>query len=368
MRRIRGKFLHTLFLGTLLAVVWLVSPENVAAHEKWFVDDPKKYPVDFSLFFSWQVFAAVLIGAVALAVALVIDQRYRVWRRAKNPKLENRLAGIEEKRLRRVYSFLPLLLAIHTAVPLLVSGFQLQLFSPNLKMQQNLLSGVLALAEVLIALALVYGVFTNFAALGLIGLFVAGLVLSPFIGIEALLMLEHANFVGIALFFLIIGRGPFSGDNLLGRQFQPNPNYVQYAIPVLRWSLGISLSVLAFTEKLLNPVLAEAFLQQKINFNLGQAFGINNETFIFMAGIVEFVFGVLLISGAVPRLVIVIAWIPFNLTLPYLGWVELAGHLPIYAVMLILLLVEPTSHRAAKKSAAILAEEAGAIPAATRLK
>jgi hypothetical protein len=48
-------------------------------------------------------------------------------------------------------------------------------------------------------------------------------------------------------------------------------------------------------------------------------------------------FGLLIISGALSQAVVVIAGIPFNATLYFFGNMELVGHLPIYATMLILL-------------------------------
>ncbi len=350
-------------LAAALVGLFLAQPPVASAHEKWFVENPNGYKVDLGLLFSWQTLAAIVVGSIVTGLSLVADRRYRVWRRAKNPNLENKLIGIREERLRRVYAYLPLLLAIHTAIPLLVSGFQLQLFAPNLQMQPSLLSGIVALAEILIALALVYGVFTSYAALGLIVLFFAGIILSPFLGIPGAFVTEHFLFVGIGLFMYIIGRGPFSGDALLGRRAHPNPRLINFATPALRWGIGLSVIVLAFTEKLLNPALAEAFLQQKINFNLGGNFGLSDPLFVYLAGVVEFTFGLLLISGALPRLVIAVLWIPFNLTLPYLGWVELSGHLPVYAIILVLLLIGPSSRRAAQRSALILAQEAGALEA-----
>jgi len=350
-------------LAAALFGILTVKPTTASAHEKWFVENPNSYKVDPGLLFSWQTLAALLVGGTVTVLAVVADRRYRIWRRAKDPNLENKLVGIREERLRRVYAYLPLLLAVHTAIPLLVSGFQLQLFAPNLQMKPSLLSGIVALAEILIALALVYGIFTSYAAIGLIVLFVVGIVLSPFLGIPGGFVTEHFLFVGIGIFMYIIGRGPFSGDALLGRRAHPNPRLINYATPALRWGIGISVIVLAFTEKLLNPALAEAFLQQKINFNLGGNFGISDPLFVYLAGVIEFTFGLLLISGALPRVVITVLWIPFNLTLPYLGWVELAGHLPVYAIILVLLLVGPSSRRAAQRSAQILAQEAGALEA-----
>ncbi|MDQ4081409.1 MAG: hypothetical protein M3123_00730, partial [Actinomycetota bacterium] len=45
----------------------------------------------------------------------------------------------------------------------------------------------------------------------------------------------------------------------------------------------------------------------------------------------------LLISGALPQAIVLIAGIPFNLTLYFFGTIEMLGHLPIYATMLVLL-------------------------------
>lgn len=346
-------------LGLLtIGLVFLGQPSTAAAHERWFVDNPNSYPVDFSLILSWPVLLIIFAGAAITGLTIVLDRKYRHWRRLLNPRLENVLVGLDEKRLRRVYAYLPLLLAVHTAVPLLVNGFGLQLFAPNLKMTPSLLSGFFGLAEVLIALALVYGLFTRYAALALLALYGLGFLLSSFLSIPALLLPEHCYLVGIGLFFYVIGRGPFSADALLGLRSNPNPRQVQLVIPALRWTLGLSILLLAFTEKLLNPALAQAFLIQKINFNLGSDFGITNASFVYLAGFVEFTFGLLLISGALPRLVIIGLWIPFNLTLPYLGWIELAGHLPTYAIMLVLLIVGPGSRRVAQKSAELLVEEA----------
>ena len=37
-------------------------------------------------------------------------------------------------------------------------------------------------------------------------------------------------------------------------------------------------------------------------------------------------------------LLIVTLWLPFNLTLPLLGWRELVGHLPMYGILALLLI------------------------------
>jgi hypothetical protein len=59
--------------------------------------------------------------------------------------------------------------------------------------------------------------------------------------------------------------------------------------------------------------------------------------FARLAGAIEVLFGLLLISGALPQAIVLIAGVPFNATLWFFGTNELLGHLPIYGAMLLLL-------------------------------
>lgn len=343
-------------LGILIALLCL--PQPVSAHEKWFVDRPNDYALEWGLLGSWPVVVAVAIAFAALALACALESRLCARQHVRGG---NVLAGIGEERLRRVYAYCRSCSRFTWRCRSWSMGSVCNCSRRIYTMRTNLLSGVLALAEVLIALALVYGVFTDYAAFGLVGLFIAGLVFGPLVGIPPLFLSEHVDFVGIAVFVYIIGRGPFSADALLGRRAHPHPALIPYAIPALRWGVGLSFVFLAFSEKFLNPALADAFLAQKINFNVGAGFGLPNGLFVYGAAIAELTFGQLLNSGMVPRLVIVALWIPANLTLPYLGWVELAGHLPIYGVLLTLLIVGASDQPTVRQSMRILTEEADVL-------
>jgi hypothetical protein len=59
--------------------------------------------------------------------------------------------------------------------------------------------------------------------------------------------------------------------------------------------------------------------------------------FARVAGCIEVLFGLLLISGALPQAIVLIAGVPFNATLWFFGNTELVGHLPVYGAMLVLL-------------------------------
>ena len=92
-------------------------------------------------------------------------------------------------------------------------------------------------------------------------------------------------------------------------------------------------------EKLASPQLALTSSPRNPELNLAQrsGLGMSDLQFVRFAGAVEVLFGLLLISGALPQVIVVAAGIPFNATLWFFGTSELLGHLPIYGTMLVLL-------------------------------
>jgi len=102
---------------------------------------------------------------------------------------------------------------------------------------------------------------------------------------------------------------------------------------------GVALIVVAFVEKLANPDLALALLAERPEVNVAQAvgLGLSDLEFARLAGAIEVLFGLLLISGALPQLIVLVAGVPFNATLWFFGNTELVGHLPVYGAMLVVL-------------------------------
>jgi hypothetical protein len=220
-------------------------------------------------------------------------------------------------------------------VTLLVSGVSRQLFVPNLELPVNLLGGVLGMVEIAIALSFIYGALARpaAAALGLLWL-IGMLVFGP------LRLIEHTEIPGIAFFLFATGRGPLAFDMALYRLNKPVSSLIPFAVPVLRIALGVGLTLVAFTEKIWNIPMGLAFLADH-NFNffpyIGMP-GIDDTKFLLIAGTVELLVGLMLIAGTYVRLIIIVTLIPFNLTLPFLGWRELVGHLPTYGILALLLL------------------------------
>jgi len=146
--------------------------------------------------------------------------------------------------------------------------------------------------------------------------------------------LFRSDLLGVAVFLVLLepGRDRFGAAST-------EPARVARATFALRAFVGGALILLAFTEKLIDPQLALAFLDKFPAFNLAKTLGfhMNDLTFIRVAGAIELLFGLLIVSGRLPQLVVIVAGIPFNATLFFLGSAELIGHLPIYGAMLALL-------------------------------
>jgi len=308
-----------------------LSPTAVEAHEKWFIDAGA-----FQLRLDTPLSGGALpwiIATIALTGGLAIAWRAR-GHRDFIPAPETFGATASGRRI--IYALLPLIIGVHTAIALVFNGINRALFSPNVALHGTpaYLCGVV---EIWIGLALLYGGFTRLAALALAALWFVGLALA---GPEA--MLDNMLYLGIAAFFFLAGRGPVAIDRLMFPFFEPSEDLRRWAVTALRIGLGVSFAVVAFTEKLANHPLALGFLQRyPLNFSSLMGVPISDRTFVLAAGSVELLIGLCLIFGLFAREIIIVAWLPINLTLTYFGAVELVGHLPIYGIMALLLIWIP---------------------------
>jgi uncharacterized membrane protein YphA (DoxX/SURF4 family) len=287
------------------------------AHEKWFVDDPGAFGADWG--FALAAPSLVLIALVA-AVALAW---HLVGGRLPRPELP----FLEP--LGRLAPWVPRLLGIHLGVSLLSLAVQNAYLAPNLSLDDVAGGDAIAFAEGLLGVWFITGAWLRPAGL-------VTLLLGPLAALLAgpVAMLEAIDLLGIALFLVLL---PPRRDRY-GAVEAP-PEVTALAIFALRVCAGLALVVLAFSEKFANPALAREFIGNYPAFDLFDLLGIplDDDAFIRLAGAVELLFGLLLISGRMPQVAVIVAGIPFNATLFFLGRTELIGHLPIYGVMLALL-------------------------------
>jgi hypothetical protein len=291
------------------------SMEPMIAHETWFTNARPA--------FDW----AFAVEPATLACILLAIGGALVWRRIGRRMPRPELAFLSP--LGRLAPWVPRLLAIHAGVSLLAQAARHTYLVPALALPDSPWGAALAIAEGFLGVWLITGVRIRWAAIAVV---VAGPLGA--IGYGVVPILERMDLLGVALFLVVLSPGP--------DRFGAAPmdhDRIELATFSLRALVGGALIVLAFTEKLVNPNLALAFLHRYPAFNLARTLGldIGDLTFIRIAGGIELLFGLLILSGTMPQLVVLLAGIPFNATLFFLGSAELIGHLPVYGAMLALL-------------------------------
>ena len=288
------------------------------AHERWF--DPQDVTPDWD-FVTEDATPWLLAGAVAITLLVRLISRF--W------------PGVDIRFLARLVPWMPFAIRLHLAVSMIGLLSLGAFLSPAMDLQTDVWGFVLGGLMVVVAIAMATGWYAREAAFLLA---ISGLV--AWIPFDIVAVLSRADVLGLALFILIAGPGRWSADVETARSPPTSPREHSRAIWWLKVFAGIALIVVAFDEKLVNPDLAEAFLRQHPNFNVVQSvLGIEmaDRDFVRLAGAVEVLFGLLLISGALPQLIVLVAAIPFNATLWYFGTNELLGHLPIYVTLLAVL-------------------------------
>ena len=290
---------------------------GVLAHVKWFTD-PRPHPTQYDLLLSGPVIAAFAIALAATGVA------YFIQHNVPEPKAVSSLE--------RFAATGPLALRIALGVALIAAAAADWLFVPSLGLADHAAGFALRAVEALCGLLLLAGLFTRYATLVLAALGVVAMF--PF-SIESIL--EQVHILGIAVYLFIEGPGPVSLD---ARRHGARPLQYQKApaaaISLLRIAMGFGVAYGALTEKLLNPPLSQALLDQSPFLNLLRPLGVNDTAFIWLAGATELTIGIVILSGQITRPVMAVGFGLFTVTLIVFGLPELIGHLPFYGIMLTL--------------------------------
>ena len=287
------------------------------AHETWFEDGT--FPTDWS-------FAGETLTVVLLALAVLVTLAVRA--------LASLRGGVDVPVIARLAPYMPFAVRLHLAVSLiglLSLGFYL---SPAMDLQADVAGILLGAVMAVVAVLMATGYQTRIAAWLLIA---AGPIGMLEFGLWP--VLQRIDLLGLAIFVLFVGPGRWSADFERGAAHEFTLPSAAQGIFALRVAAGLALIIVAFAENLATPDLALAFLVEHPELNVAQQIGIgmSDLEFIRLAGVIEVLFGLLLISGALPQAIILIAGVPFNATLWFFGNTELVGHLPIYGAMLVIL-------------------------------
>jgi uncharacterized membrane protein YphA (DoxX/SURF4 family) len=107
----------------------------------------------------------------------------------------------------------------------------------------------------------------------------------------------------------------------------------------------MTLFVLGFSEKILHPEFGINFLSM-YPWNFMQSLGLAYSDYLFTlsAGAVESLFGLVFMLGIVTRLNALVLAVFFTIPIFILGPIELAGHMPHFAAVVLLLLFGAGEH------------------------
>jgi uncharacterized membrane protein YphA (DoxX/SURF4 family) len=265
-------------------------------HQTWF-EDPAPFHSDWGFVGETET---LLLLAGALLVAVVVRVASSWWN------------GVDVPFLARMAPYMPFAIRLHLTVclvGLIALGYYL---SPAMDLEWDVAGILLGAVMVLVAIGMASGYRARSAALLLIA---AGPIGMLEFGVGP--VLQRIDVLGLALFVFFAGPGRWSADVERGEASEPADDRIAIAIWCLRVFAGVALIIVAFREKLAYPDYAISFLHEHDELNLADQLGLgwSTEAFVRVAGSIEVLFGLLLISGAMPQAIVLIAGIPFNATL-----------------------------------------------------
>ncbi len=297
----------------LLAVVALLLatlPVTAMAHVKWFVsEDSPLIVVEPYKLTDPEVLIWICLSVLMISGSILLDSRL------PSPPITGGKAR----------SFLVSIIQVSTGASLLLIAFNDAVIAPHY-LVDGPFSRILQAGEFMVGLCMILNIFTLHNAALLILLFAGSMIIY-----DPLTLMDYINVVGIALFLGL--------ENLPKGKLREHLQ--SFSIPALRILTGSALIILGLSEKILNPHLGQAFLaeyQWNFIYNLGFT-GFSDQLFVLSAGVVEVVFGLILIIGTTTRLnILVLAgfMITSNLTFVFQGnsqeaITEIIGHLPVIA-------------------------------------
>ena len=299
-------------IGTLALIT------TSAAHVRWFVDTNasverfEPYSITDIEVIVWIAIALFLIGA-----SILLDMRLP----------EVRIVDTKTR-----HDFIEIL-RVFTGMSMMLTAYEGAIIAPHL-VAFGPFGTVLLIAQAIIGIMLIANRFIRHVAI-LIILLHLGLAIK----FGLLAAFEYLIMVAIGVFLLI--------NNLPTEELKER--WKPYSVDLLRIITGISLITLGFSEKLVGAMMAESFLAL-YDWNFMEDIGFTfftDRLFVLSAGVVEVVFGVILVLGTTTRLnTLALSIVLFASNVIFLvqgeneaAMVEFIGHMPVIGVALILLLL-----------------------------
>ena len=172
---------------------------------------------------------------------------------------------------------------------------------------------------------LLTGFLLPIAAVGSIFLYLLALT-------QDIYLIGSLDILALSVSLLIIDSRRPGIDHLLGILDVSYQKLMRYIPTIIRVLFGIGLSYLAIYEKILNPRLSEFVV---IATDLCSIIPVSEAMWVFSAGVIELVIGLMLILGLFTRLFAAITFFVLSLSFFYFGE-EVTSHITLFGSLAVL--------------------------------
>ena len=212
------------------------------AHVKWFSTDSQLETVDSLVLTEWTVVFLVILAGILLMY--FVDKIFKPFDKILDDKLS------------RWRDWVPTVVRYSTAVFLIFNYWNNIFFASNIDYSNDTLYTVVTASLILVALGLIFGVYTRLAGVILLASYVLAFLSTS----DPVQLLDHLVYLGIGLFLLYSEAGKLSLANVDFKPLTKLKSNAWLATPLLKTFIGLGLIIMAFSEKLLNLTLANNFL------------------------------------------------------------------------------------------------------------
>jgi uncharacterized membrane protein YphA (DoxX/SURF4 family) len=291
----------------LAHVSYVLSEQEQVAHtgaDYAFISEP--------FFDPWNL--AIFGAGIAFVAALVFAGNKVHWLRDRVRYFRGRARSYQE--------FIPWILRFSLGVALIGAGSQQALISPAVHDQP-----AFATLQLILGFLLIAGFLLTPATIVALALAIGALILHPE-------LIDNLEIIGALIAFFLLGQAKPGLDDLIGVPMYTFSEKVRSWIPlILRLSLGAALVLMAITDKLLNPHLFGAVVEQ---YGLTSYIPFSTGMWVASATLLELVLGLALLLGLQTRIVSVVTFLVLSLSFFFFGE-EVYAHVTIFGTLFVLM-------------------------------
>ncbi len=291
----------------LAHVSYVLTEQELVSHsgaDYGFLSDPFLDP--------WNL--AIFGAAVAFVGALVFAGH-------KVPAIRDRVRYFRG-RARSYQEFIPWILRFSLGVALIGAGSQQTLISPAVPDQPAFATLQLVLGFLLIA-----GLALTPATLCALALSIGALILHPE-------LLDNLEVLTALIAVFILGQAKPGLDDLIGIPMYTFSDKVRRFVPlILRVGIGTSLLYMAVTDKLMNPHLLGAVVE---NYGLTHYLPLTTGMWVASATLLEIVLGIALLLGVQTRVISVVTFLVLTQSFFFFGQ-DVYAHVTIFGTLFVLM-------------------------------